>query len=76
MDNTTMFNLVLLWAIVVTILLIAIMKWNPHAITVAWAKRLVWVCESDGNFVPVKAELDGLAYKQRSMAYLNLRGRT
>lgn len=65
MDNTTMFQFTLLWAIVATIGHIALIKWNPYAYTVAWAKRLVWVCESDGNFVPVPAKLDGIAYKTK-----------
>jgi hypothetical protein len=66
MDNTQMFQLTLLWALVATIGHIALIKWNPHAYTVAWAKRLVWVCESDGRFVPVPAKLDGIAYKTKN----------
>jgi len=47
------------------LLLIVLMKWNPYAFRVAFAKRLVWICEADGRFVPVKATLDGIAYKTK-----------
>ncbi|WP_342305536.1 hypothetical protein [Methanolobus sp. ZRKC5] len=66
MNNAQLFNLVMTWALVSSLLLILIVRWNPHAIRIALAKRLVWVCDADGELTPVKATLDSLAYKTKN----------
>lgn len=65
MNNEQLFGLVTMWAIVSTLIIILILRWNPHAITLAWGKRFVWICNADGELTPVKATLDSMAYKTK-----------
>lgn len=65
MDNYLLFQITLAWAFLSTAALLLTVYWNPYAIRIALAKRLVWVCYADGSLVPVKATLDGVAYKTK-----------
>ncbi|MCK4270093.1 MAG: hypothetical protein KAW93_06405 [Methanogenium sp.] len=65
MNNYLLFQIVLIWAFISTAAFGLIIYWNPYALRIALAKRLVWVCYADGSLEPVKATLDGVAYKTK-----------
>ncbi|NPA86537.1 MAG: hypothetical protein GXO00_00825 [Candidatus Diapherotrites archaeon] len=58
-------DLVLAWAVASTGLLAIVLLGCPYALRIALSKRLVWVCHTDGTLEPVRARLDGMAYKTR-----------
>ena len=65
MNNLQLFQITLLWAFLSTAALLLIIYWNPYAIRLAFGKRFVWTCYADGSLEPVKATLDGVAYKTK-----------
>ena len=65
MNNLLLFQITLLWAFLSTVALVLIIYWNPYAIRLAFGKRFVWICHADGRLEPVKATLDGVAYKTK-----------
>lgn len=48
-------------AVLITVLLV-IHMWNPYAVRMAWAKRIVFVIKQDGDIEPVSAWDEGGAY--------------
>ena len=65
MNNFQLFQITLLWAFLSTAALLLLIYWNPYAIRLAFGKRFVWTCYADGSMEPVKATLDGVAYKTK-----------
>ena len=66
MNNLLLFQITLFWAFLSTAALLLIIYWNPYAIRLAFGKRFVWTCYADGSMEPVKATLDGVAYKTKN----------
>lgn len=58
-------GLFFLWALVATGFIILIWYWCPYVFRIMFARRLVWICHTDGTFEPVPAKLEGLAYKTK-----------
>ncbi len=65
MNDLLLFQITLLWAFLSTAALLLIIYWNPYAVRLAFGKRFVWTCYADGSMEPVKATLDGVAYKTK-----------
>ena len=53
---SAMFNMLLLCVIII------VHMWNPYAIRLAWAKRVVFIIQRDMDIIPVSAWDDGGAY--------------
>ena len=65
MNNLQLFQITVAWAFITTAALLLIIYWNPYAVRLALGKRFVWTCYADGSLEPVKATLDGVAYKTK-----------